>query len=179
MCWCLANKMFFSLLILPSIHLLATSPIPKPYKEESHTHHLHNIITYPLPTPLSSLLAARSVRLPGPSGCQFPRLLTPFHFGSPVPARREARTCLRLQSKTSVTNFRLLCSPGAVRRPLLSSLGEKLRRQWPDSVSWWPLLRVGDNREEHCIFPGCPGATYNGAPTILFASTCSTPKLRH
>ena len=172
MCRCPANKMFFH----PADCTFHSSVRHLPYPQT-----LQRRFTHSSPTQLHTLFRhpCHHFSPPGPSGCQFPRLLTPFHFGSPVPARLEARTCLHLQPKTSVTNFRLLCSPGAGRRLLLTSLGETPRRQRPDSVSRWPLLRIGHNREEHCIFPRCPGATYKGAPTILFASACSTPKPRH
>lgn len=163
----------FSLLILPSIHLLATSPIPKHYKEDSHTHHLHNIITYPLPTPLSPLLATGSVRLSVPPDSSPPFTSVPLFSATgsqDVPTPSVQNKCYKLPPP-----LLSWCRPTA---PAFQPRRE-LRWQWPDSVSRWPLLTVVDNREEHCIFPGCPGATYNEAPTILFVSACSTPKLRH
>ena len=127
MCRCPANKMFFH----PADFTFHSSVRHLPYPQT-----LQRRFTHSSPTQLHTLFRhpCHHFSPPGPSGCQFPRLLTPFHFGSPVPARLEARTCLHLQPKTSVTNFRLLCSPGAGRRLLLTSLGETPRRQRPDSA---------------------------------------------
>ena len=129
MCRCLAKKCFFT-----ADFTFHSSARDLPYPQTLQRRFTHSSPTQYNYIPSSDTLVITSRRRVR-QAVSSPRLLTPFHFGSPVPARREARTCLRLQSKTSVTNFRLLYSPGAGRRPLLSSLGEKLRWQWPDSVS--------------------------------------------
>lgn len=169
MCWCPANNTFSPCWFYPPF----VYPPPLPSQKIHTTHHLRNIFTRPLPTPTPSIFAAGSVTLSVPPSPH------PLSLPFPCPSAAGGRTCLLLQPKTSATNLRLVRPPGGGRRPMPSGLWEQLRRQWPDPACRWPLLRVGHNRNAHWIFPRRPGATYNGAPTILFASARSTPKLRY
>lgn len=164
MCWCPANNTFSPCWFYPPF---VYSP-PLPSQKIHTTHHLRNIFTRPLPTPTPSIFAAVSVTLSVPPS---PHLLSlPF----PCPSAAGGRTWLRLQPKTSATNLRLVRPPGGGRRPPRAAAPAVAR-----PACRWPLPRVGHNRDAHWIFPRRPGATYNGAPTILFASARSTPKLRY
>lgn len=172
MCRCPANKMFFhsaDFTFHSSVRHLPYSP--------NTTKKIHTLITYtityPLPTPLSSLLAAGSVRLsvpptPHPLSLRFP--CSSATGGQDVPTPSAQNKCYKLPPP--LLSWCRLTAPAF--QPRREAAPER-----PDSVSRWPLLRIGHNREEHCIFPRCPGATYKGAPTILFASACSTPEPRH
>ena len=150
MCRCPANKMFFhsaDFTFHSSVRHLPYSP--------NTTKKIHTLITYtityPLPTPLSSLLGAGCVRLsvpptPHPLSLRFP--CSSATGGQDVPTPSAQNKCYKLPPP--LLSWCRLTAPAF--QPRREAAPER-----PDSVSRWPLLRIGHNREEHCIFPDALG----------------------
>lgn len=165
-----SRQHFFILLILPSIHLLAASSIPKHYAEESHIS--TPTVTRPLPTHTPSILAAGSVSLSVPPT---PHALS-LSFSNPA----------RLQAGRAYAFSPEQCYKPP-HRPLSwqrQTIAPTLRLQRATATAVASFQPAGGPHLHSIIietrtgyFPGAPGATYDGTHTVLFASARSTPRL--